>query len=327
MMHLAMHDAVNSIVPVYERYVWLGQIPGTPLRERGIELGRAAAAAILELRAGDGWDLPGSYEFRSGAGQYQTTPPWNGFVAQPGFRFAKPFAFDEPARFRPAPPPPLKSARYARAFQEAKEYGASDSTRRTDDQTAYAVWWMEFAEGSVNRLARQLVADHGTHLWAAARLFAHLGISLFDGYVAIWDSKYEYNHWRPYTAIRAADTDDNPRTTVDPGWEPLRQAPPFPEYASAHATACAASFGILERAFGEHLAFTMETTTAPPGMPTRAFARFRAAAQECADSRVQLGWHFRYATDAGLALGREIARHTIREALRAVREHDGDKGR
>ena len=71
----------------------------------------------------------------------------------------------------------------------------------------------------------------------------------------------------------------------------------------------------------------METTTAPPGMPMRAFAHFRAAAQECADSRVQLGWHFRYATDAGLALGREIARHTIRQSLRAVKEHDGDKGK
>ncbi len=365
-MHLAMHDAVNSVVPVYQRYayagprviahpvaaaaqgayevllsqypdqqrrlaaelaVWLGQIRGSPLRERGIDVGRAAAAAILERRADDGWDLPGSYEFRNGAGQYQTTPPWNGFVAQPGFRFAKPFALDVHTRLRPASPPPLTSARYARAFQEVKEYGAGNSTRRTDDQTAYAVWWMEFAEGSVNRLARQLVADHRVHLWAAARLFAHLGTALFDGYVAIWDSKYEYNHWRPYTAIRAADIDDNPRTTVDPGWEPLRPTPPFPEYASAHATACAASFGVLERAFGGHLAFTMETTTAPPGRPTRAFANFRAAAKECADSRVQLGWHFRYATDAGLALGRDIARHTSRTSLRALGERGRDQGK
>jgi hypothetical protein len=149
MMHLAMHDAINSIVPVYRRYayagplviahpvaaaaqgahevllsqypdqqrrlaaelaVWLGPIAGSPLRERGIGVGRAAAAAILERRADDGWDLPGSYEFRNGAGQYQTTPPWNGFVAQPGFRFAKPFAPVVHTRLRPAPPPPLAGA-------------------------------------------------------------------------------------------------------------------------------------------------------------------------------------------------------------------------
>lgn len=358
MMHLAMHDALNSIVPVYERYVytasrpaahpvaaaaqaaydvlrsqypdqqqrladelavWLGDVPDTRRREQGIELGQSAAAAILERRADDGWNLPGSYEFRSGAGQYQTTPPWDGFVAQPGFRFAKPFTPGVDGGFLPSPPPSLRSARYANAFQEVKEYGARASTRRTADQTAYALWWMEFAEGSVNRLSRKLVARHDLHLWATSRLFAHIAMALFDGYVANWNSKYEYNHWRPYTAIRAADTDDNPRTMVDHDWEPLRPTPPFPEYASAHATGCAASFAVLEDTFGEHVPFTMETTTAPPGMPTREFASFRAAAQECADSRVRLGWHFRYATDAGLEVGRDIALHTIRRSLRRLR--------
>src|SRR5262245_47450242 len=50
------------------------------------------------------------------------------------------------------------------------------------------------------------------------------------------------------------------------------------------------------------------TTTAPPGMPTRTFGSFRAAALECADSRVRLDWHFRYSTDAGLELGERVAR-------------------
>jgi hypothetical protein len=358
MMHLAMHDALNSIVPMYRRYAyagpqvaadpiaaaaqgayavllseypgqqprlaaefaaWLGHVPNGTLRERGLELGLAVAAAILNLRSNDGFAEPGTYEFRSGPGEYQTTPPWNGFVAQPGFRFAKPFALDAPSQYRPSPPAPLTSTVYARAFREVKEYGAIDSARRSEDQTAYALWWMEFAEGSVNRLARRLTAEHGTHLWAAARLFAHLDVALFDAYVATWDSKYEYNHWRPYTAVRAADDDDNPRTRPDPGWEPLRPTPPFPEYASAHATACAASFGILERTLGNDVSFTMETTTAPPGMPTRAFKNFRAAAAECADSRVRLGWHFRYSTDAGLVLGRRIANHTINHTLQNLR--------
>ena len=60
----------------------------------------------------------------------------------------------------------------------------------------------------------------------------------------------------------------------------------------------------------------MDTTTAPPGMPTRSFASFRAAAAECADSRVRLGWHFRYATDAGLVLGRQVADYALRHSLR-----------
>ncbi len=361
MMHLAMHDALNAVVPIYQAYAysggarlahpiaataqaahdiliaqypalqaklgdelarWLAQVPDGLLRDRGTAIGQAAAAAVLAQRDGDGWDFPGTYQFRQGPGRYQTTPPWDGLVAQPGFRFARPFVLDYSQQFRPPPPPPLRTTAYARAYHEVKEYGAAHSTRRTDDQTAYAVWWMEFAEGSVNRLARQLATDRNVHLWSAARLFAHVGVALYDTYVATWDSKYVHDHWRPYTAIRAADTDENPSTSSDPGWDPLRPAPPFPEYVSAHAAACGASFGVLQQVFGDRVPFTMETTTAPPGMPTRTFASFHAAAAECADSRVRLGWHFRYATDAGLALGRRIARYSLSHSLRRLPQRD-----
>lgn len=355
MMHLAMHDALNAIVPVYDRYApkgrprlahpvaaaaqaahdvlgaqypdktpaiaaelarWLSGISPGALRESGLAIGKDAAAAVIAARVGDGWDVPGTYEFADGqAGRYQTTPPWNGFVAQPGFRAAKPFVLEYPHQFRPAPPPPLRSKAYASAFREVKVYGAADSTRRTAGQTDYAIWWMEFAEGSVNRLARRLTVERRMPLWAAARLFALIGVVLYDGYVATWDAKYAYNHWRPYTAIRGAAADGHPGTTPDSGWESLRPAPPFPEYSSAHAAACGASFGVLADAFGRDFAFTMETTTAP-GLPARTFASFEAAAAECADSRVRLGFHFRYATDAGLALGRRVARHVLGRALR-----------
>jgi hypothetical protein len=355
-MHLAMHDALNAIVPIYETYAfregarlahpiaataqaahdvllsqypgqraaladqlskWLSHVPNGELRDRGVALGRAAAAAVIAQREGDGWDVAGTYTFGDGAGRYQTTPPWNGFVAQPGFRFAKPFVLETPDQFRPSPAPALSTRAYTRAFREVKEYGAAASALRTEEQTGYAVWWMEFAEGSVNRLARQFVTERQMHLWRAARVFAHIGVVLYDTYVATWDAKYEYDHWRPYTAIRSAHLDANPNTTPDANWESLRPAPPFPEYSSAHAAACAASFGVLARALGDRVPFTMETTTAPPGMPTRSFDSFSAAAAECADSRVRLGWHFRYATEAGLALGQRIARYALGHALRA----------
>ena len=354
MMHLAMHDALNSITPVYQRYAyrgertaadptaaaaqaayevlvaqypdvkprldaelaaWLERVSNSTPRTRGIELGKAAAAEMLALRQGDGFDAQGNYTFRSGAGQYQTTPPWNGFVAQPGFRSAKPFALAEPDQFRPVPPPPLTGEAYALALNEVKDYGADNSPVRTEDQTAYAVWWMEFSEGSVNRLARQFVTDSRVDLWTANRMFAYLNMSLFDGYVAVWDAKYEYNHWRPYTAVRAADSDENVGTAPDSNWQPLRPTPPFPEYSSAHAAGCAASFEVLEHTFGNGISFTMETITAASNMRTRSFTSFAAAAAECADSRVRLGWHFRYATESGLAMGRSIARYVMANFL------------
>ena len=50
-------------------------------------------------------------------------------------------------------------------------------------------------------------------------------------------------------------------------------------------------------------------------MPTRSFRSFRAAADECADSRVRLGFHFRYATDGGNLLGRRVAGHILRRGF------------
>ena len=293
-------------------------IPDTPHKTRGIAVGRQSAAAILALRVNDGWDYQGTYTFSNEPGAYQTTPPWNGFVLQPGFRYAKPFGLRSPDQFRPGPPPRLDSPQYAAAFNEVKDFGRVDSVVRTPDQTLYAVWWLEFAETSVNRLARQLATQRRTHLWQASRMFALLNMSLYDGYIAILDSKYEYNHWRPYTAIRQAALDGNPATAADPNWEPLRTTPPFPEYVSGHATATAATMDILARTFGDNVSFTMATTTAPPEMPTRSFRSFSAAAAECADSRVRVGFHFRYATDRGLTLGRAVADGWTKTSLRSA---------
>jgi hypothetical protein len=355
MMHIAMHDALNAVIPGYAQYAhferdffahpiaaaaqaaydvllsqypgqqatldaeladWLSQTPDGPRKARATALGQQASAAIIAMRAGDGWDFQGSYAFRTGIGEYQTTPPWDGFVLQPGFRYATPFGLASQEQFRPPPPPAMDSAEYAAAYTEVKDYGRVDSTVRTPDQTGYAVWWMEFTEGSMNRLARHLVTHRHMHLWHAARLFALLNMSMFDGYVAVWDAKFHYNHWRPYTAIREAGSDGNSATEPDPMWESLRPAPPFPEYASAHSTVCNTSFEIFKRIFGDQIAFTMDTTTAPPDMPTRSFIRFSQASAECADSRVMLGFHFRYATDHGKKLGRRVARYLFMTHLR-----------
>ena len=354
MMHIAMHDALNAIVPIYRQYLsirrhgfahpiaaaaqaahdvlvsqypkqqialttelnrWLARVPEGRRKWRGIALGHQTAAAVIAARVGDGWDFQGTYAFEPQPGKYRTTPPWNGFVFQPGFRFAKPFGLKTPDQFRPAPPPLLDSTEYAADYNEVKDFGAVNSKLRTPDQTGYALWWMEFSEGSVIRLARSLVDARRTHLWRAARMFALLNMSLFDGYVATWDAKYQYNTWRPYTAIREASDGGNPLTQPDSGWEPLSQTPPFPEYVSAHSAGCNSSFEILRHSFGDNVSFTMKTTTAPPDMPTRSFASFSAAGAECADSRVMNGFHFRYATRAGIVLGREVARYILTHQL------------
>ncbi|MGH8185910.1 MAG: vanadium-dependent haloperoxidase, partial [Steroidobacteraceae bacterium] len=328
----AAHDVLLSQYPGDQSDIdallvtHLGDIRDGSGKEAGRDIGRQVAAAILARRTGDGIDKEGTYTFSSEVGSYQTTPDWNGFVAWPALGAAKPFFLCSGDQVRPSPPPALASAHYAAAFNEVKQFGAADSTKRSADQTAYALWWMEFAEGSVNRLARTLATDQRMDLWDAARMFALLNAALIDTYIAVWDSKFHFNHWRPYTAIRDAERDGNPQTTIDPQWNSLRPAPPFPDYVSAHAAGCATTFGVLQEVFPRVGRFTMDSKTAPSGMPTRSFETFRAAARECADSRVQIGFHFRYATDAGAQLGREIAEIAIDERLRAA-GHKGPNGR
>jgi hypothetical protein len=355
MMHIAQHDAINAILPLYGSYVFhglnpladctaaaaqaahdvafnqytaagqraqidsllasqlAGVLPGA-LKTAGISIGQQAAAAILANRQGDGFDVVGTYTFVPGVGNYQTTPPFDGFVVQPGFRFARPFVMTSPSQFRAPAPPALTSPAYASAYNEVKSKGQDISTTRTADETGYAVWWMEFTEGSMNRLARQLIAAKGTDLRNAARLLAYLNMAMFDGYVSDWDGKYFHNRWRPYTAIREAANDGNNQTQPDAAWQALRTTPPHPEYPSAHSTVCASSLEVLKRTLG-NTSFTMSTTTAPPGMPTRSFGSFDAAANECASSRVMLGFHFRYATDAGKNVGKSIATRATTQFL------------
>jgi membrane-associated phospholipid phosphatase len=216
------------------------------------------------------------------------------------------------SQFRPDPPPTVASAEYAAALSEVKDLGALNSTSRTADQTHAALWWREFTEGSMNRLARQLARVEDLDLWKATRMFAQLNMNMFDGYVSTMDAKFQYNFWRPVTAIHEADTDGNPATSADPNWENLEQfTPPHPSYSSAHATVCATSLTVLGDTFGDAYSFTMETTSVPPGgPPTRSFTSFSSAAVEAGLSRVYLGYHFPFDSETGVAAGTSISSHS-----------------
>jgi hypothetical protein len=78
------------------------------------------------------------------------------------------------------------------------------------------MWWKDFVEKSHNRLARDIATTEGLELWESARLFALLNMSISDAYISVFENKFFYNHWRPYTAIRWAAHDGNPDTAPDP---------------------------------------------------------------------------------------------------------------
>ena len=305
--------------------------------DRAAVLGSRVAASVMATRGNDGWDADPAYAWHPmGPGVYAEfnehsgTP--EGFVFGAGWAEARPFVLDSASQFRSEPPPDIESNAYTRAFDEVKDVGRHASATRTPDQTHLAMWWKEFVEKSHNRLARELTRSDSLDLWDAARMFALLNMSIFDGYVASFDGKFHYNHWRPYTAIRWASNDGNPDTEEDPEWTNLHDHTyAFPSYPSAHGTVCGSAMTVLASVFGEDRPFDMTirevdeagpfSAKVPMNPPTRSFASFAAAADECGLSRVYLGIHFRYDSEAGVRLGRQIGRWALSRALSPTQSH------
>ncbi|MEZ5331216.1 MAG: vanadium-dependent haloperoxidase [Thermoanaerobaculia bacterium] len=327
-------DRAETLGAFRER--WLGGEADDAARASGVELGHAAARAVLGARRGDGWNGEAEYRWHPmGPGVYaefnehSNTP--EGFVFGAGWAVARPFLLPAADAFRSPPPPAIDSPEYTAAFAEVKEVGRHESATRTADQTHLAMWWKDFAENSHNRLARSLVASDGLELWRTARLFALLETALYDSYVNVFYNKFFYNHWRPFTAIRWADKDGNPDTEVDAGWNNLHHHTyAFPSYPSAHGTVCAAAMTVIADTFGDDRPFTMETREVDGAGPmsekirmepsTRSFPSFADAAMECALSRVYLGIHFRYDSVAGNRLGRLIGLYELATSLRPLPE-------
>jgi hypothetical protein len=283
---------------------------------RGVALGKRVAAVVLRHRSGDGSAASEVYEPGSKPGQYRFTPGFE-VVAHPHWRAVQPFALNTPSQFRSAPPPSLQSNAYAIAFNEVKSMGGKGAdTKRAPDDTHLAAFWYEFSDIGWNRIARVVARDHRQDLWQRARTFALLNAAMADAYIAGWDSKMHYDFWRPVTAIRAADTDGNPNTTADAGFTPLMVSPPVQDHPSTHSALGAAAATVLAHAFGrDQLKFTVASTSALAANPTREFKAFSDAARENADSRVKAGIHFRFATEEGLKLGRNVGHHTVHTLL------------
>ena len=321
----AAHDVLVAVYPAQQATLdaelakWLAMVPDGRGKARALRLGAKAAAAIVALRQNDGTDVdlfsPG-YTPGTQPGDYQFVPPYD-FALAEDLRFAKPFGLESPEQFRVPAPPALTSRTYARAYNEVKSVGAIDSTTRTKDQSNYANWWYEPSDIGWPRIARVTTTSEELGLWRAARLFALLDMSLYDSYVAGWDSKYHWDFWRPYTAIRAGDTDSNPSTVKDAGWQNYLETPPVQDYPSTHSALGAGAAEVLKRCFRtDHVPFSMESLTALPANPVRSFNTFTQAANENADSRVRAGIHFRFATEEGKALGRKVGSYIVLHHLR-----------
>ena len=321
-----------GVASVLEAYTTaLDAIPDGEPKTQGIAVGRAAAAAILNLRAADGavgpflnFDCPQDTE----PGEYQCTPG-TPFIAFEVWANVTPFVLHHSSQFRPGPPYAVDRKKYTDDFNEVKSHGGNGVTtpsERSDEETEIALFWYESSPLKWNRIARTVSTNRGFGVWENARLFGLLNMALADGYIAMSDTKNHYNYWRPVTAIREGDTDGNPDTVGDPAWTPLRGTPPNQDYASGHSIEGGAGAEVLKQVFGtDSISFEDCSTTLPDGSTCsdatpefRPFTSFSQAAVENAHSRILIGFHFRKSVEEGTEYGRDIGKRAVNLYLRPV---------
>jgi hypothetical protein len=368
----AAHDVLRKLyaqqADIFSRLLKdeLADIVASPVaRANGIRLGQDAADSIFALRADDGANHPEphigdpGFELREGIG-YWSPDPFNFTTLALGGRWAqvRPFVITSASQFRTAPPPALASADYAAAYKEVKSVGGAGGTGtptdRTPEQTEIGVFWAYDGTPALgtpprlyNQIAVQIAEERNTNVFALARLLALLNVAMADAAIAAWDTKFEYQFWRPVTAIQAGNLDPNPDTEGDRTFMPLGAplsnligknfTPPFPAYTSGHATFGGAVFQTLRRFYGTDLisfrfqsdefnGVTKDNEGRVRPRLTRKFDTLGQAEEENGQSRIYLGIHWSFDKTKGIRQGERIANFVFRNAFVRLRTTAADPG-
>jgi hypothetical protein len=308
-------------------------IPDGPIKQGGIDAGEATAQAMLDQRAGDGFMAAFTPVIGSDPGDWRPI----GWPAAPVFdpdgwvANLKPFLIESPSQFRSHGPNSLKSGKYAKEYNEVKELGALNSSSRTADQTAAAVFWQFAPTALWNTLGRDLADRYDLDTADQARFYAMYNLAAADGAISCWNDKYYWNFWRPRAAIREGDTDGNPKTIGDPTWEslfapatpttPPLSTPPFPDHPSGHGCVSGAVLNTMADFFGRDKVQitvvggrTLNGVTIPP----RTFDRFSDALDEIVEARIWGGIHFRTADETGADIGGKVAHYLKKHYFQRV---------
>ena len=305
----AIRATVNA---AYDAFLLANPIPAA---DPGFAIGEAAAMALHSEHYRETVPTTPNFGITGVAGQW-SSPTAFGFLH---LAFTQPFTMNRIDQFRPQPPPPLKSVRYARDFVEVADVGSADAHNPPNPDTDRARFWSGNFVAQWNETARQLVDAHVPDTGERARLFALMNLAAADAAIGVWDSKYFYNFWRPVTAIPGAATDGNARTDIYAGWTTLIPTPPYPDYVSGANGLTGAFTETLRQFFGtDSMTFTVKNPAAIIVDKERDFTSFSQAAQEVVDARVLLGIHFRFADEEGRRLGERVAHWTFQKFLRPV---------
>jgi hypothetical protein len=211
-----------------------------------------------------------------------------------------------------------------------------DTSNLSETQKAKADYWAdgphsEFPPGHMAVFAQALSRMRKNTLDQDAKLFFVLGNALMDSSISAWASKYQYDSWRPISAIRYRYNGRKVNSWLGPGkgygtvlgqnWLPYQEptvvTPPFPEYVSGHSTFSAAGRTVLLQFYNNNDAFNasvvipkgeskIEPKITPSKNITITWKTLSDASDDAGWSRRWGGIHFYSGDQQGRTLGRLI---------------------
>lgn len=243
--------------------------------DAGLALGRTvgelAVAQSIEANDVGEWD-PSTMP--SGPGIWQPTPP--AMIETPiqplaGHRI--PWVLESADQFRSPPPPEYGGSAWQSELATVQHVAAN----RTFEQERGAVWWGTSSTALLfEKWSMELITRAGTSLPQAARVLSDVHVAIDDALIATWDAKYTYWASRPITE--------------DPDLVTAIPTPPYPAYPAGYPALVGAGSVVVGHYFPES-SVDME-----------------ARAWEASCSRLWAGIHYGIDNDAGLLLGRQVAR-------------------
>ena len=140
-----------------------------------------------------------------------------------------------------------------------------------------------------------------------------------DALIAVFDAKYHYTFWRPITAIRNGDIDDNPATERVATWQPIDITPMHPEYPCAHCIVTGAVAGAITAMLGtEQIPEVVMTSPSAPGV-THRYTNVRDFNNEASEARIAAGFHWRFSTVVGSDMGWKIGANTVQNCMQPLK--------
>jgi hypothetical protein len=309
----------------------------------GIAVGHAAARQVISMRTGDGRQTPIASTspispMAPGPGVWRLTPPAYAAPHTPWVGSMVPFILPTADRFLPPAPASLSSAQWVAEFDEIKAIGQDTSTLRTATQTAVARFYTANVNRQYNRMVRDIAAERSLGLLQTARLAAMVNVVAADAGISVLHTKYHYQFWRPVSAIDPTSVkpagdgfgpvpgfdDGNPATIEQAGWRPLLTTPNHPEYPAAHGTVTSAVAEVLTTFMGTNRievdVHGFDASGAAGNLDAvYHFRRANDMRAQVINARLWGGLHYRSSSEAGVALGRSVAKYDLRHAFYPLR--------